>query len=301
MRAMSEEPDPFQHSRMSLGGHLDELRSRLIRGTIALAVAFALSWSWRAELSVVVMGPFYKAANLINSHWTEAFNQQLADDPTLEREQFFEAGVEQDRLKSDYRVDERLTAFGPTEGFLFQLRVCLYTAFVVGGPVLMWQLWQFIAAGLYKHERRAAMRYFPYSVLLFAAGVSFGYFMMIPYAMYYLGIAYDPAVLKTQFRLQDYFSLVTALCLALAVVFQLPVVMTFFARIGLVEPATLARFRGHFIIGSFVLAAVLTPPDPFTQCLLAVPMMLLFQIGLWASKIAARPRSLPDLGDNPSA
>jgi sec-independent protein translocase protein TatC len=159
---------------------------------------------------------------------------------------------------------------------------------------LLWQLWQFIAAGLYPHERRAALRYFPYSVVLFVAGVLFGYFLMVPYAMYFLGIALEPDVLHSQYRLADYFSVLTALSLALALVFQLPVLMTFATRLGLLEPAQIVKSRPYVIVGAFVIAAILTPPDPITQCMMAIPILALFELGLISARLCARPRTAPD-------
>ena len=293
--------EDFEHTRMTLGEHLSELRTRLFKGVIGVAIAFALAWSQYEVISDVVMQPFYESAEMMNVHFAEVFTAKVE---TGGAEVFKYFDVEQPsyqaddpttwELRGEYKADTRLSVFGPTESFTFLLRVCLYFALFIGGPYLLWQLWQFLAAGLYPGERKAAMRYFPYSVALFIVGVLFGYYVMVPYAMYFLGIALDTDILQAQYRLSDYFSLLTALSLALAVVFQLPVVMTFATRLGLLEPAQLVKSRPYVIVGSFVLSAILTPPDPITQCMMAIPIMLLFEIGLISSKLCARPRVIPE-------
>jgi sec-independent protein translocase protein TatC len=292
-------PAEFEHTRMTLGEHFAELRSRLLKGLVAVVVAFVVAWAFHGPISDVVMRPFHEAIPRINDHNADRYAAKVEEgsDPL---EYFTTTDPKTWELLPEYRAIDRPTALSFTEGYAFLLRISLYAALLLGGPVLLWQLWQFIAAGLYPKERRAAMRYFPYSVVLFLLGVLFGYFLLIPYAMYFLGIAFDTEKLAPQYRLADYFSLLTSLTLALAIVFQLPVLMTFGARLGLVTPQQMSRYRGYFIIGAFVLAAILTPPDPVTQCMMAVPILLLYEIGLVSARVFARPRMQPPIDPRPS-
>lgn len=286
--------DDFDHTRMTLGEHLAELRSRLFKGVLGVAVAFALAWSQYETIAEVIMRPFDQAVEMINEHFTELFAGRVAAGEADALTYFTTDDPETWELRGEYQAAERLTVFGPAESFTFILRVCLYFALFIGGPFLLWQLWGFLAAGLYPAERKAALRYFPFSVVLFVVGVLFGYFLMVPYAMYFLGIALDTDVLQSQYRLADYFSLLSALSLALALVFQLPVLMTFATRLGLLEPAQLGRSRPYVIVGAFVLSAILTPPDPVTQCMMAIPILLLFEVGLVSAKLCAKPREVPE-------
>ncbi len=287
--------EDFDKTRMTLGEHLAELRTRLFKGVVAIAIAFALAYSQYELISEVVMAPFHTATAQMTEHFTELFAEKVAAGEAEALHYFTTDDPETWELRSEFRPDERLSVFGPTEGFTFILRICLYFALFLGGPYLIWQLWQFLAAGLYPNERKAALRYFPFSVILFIVGVLFGYYLMVPYAMYFLGIAFDPDMLHAQYRLSDYFTLLTALSLALAVVFQLPVVMTFAARLGLIEPAQLVKSRPYLIVGAFILSAILTPPDPITQCMMAIPIMLLFELGILSAKLCAKPRAVePD-------
>jgi len=282
--------EDFEHTRMTLGEHLAELRTRLFKGVIGVFVAFGLAFSQYEAITDIVMGPFHESVARMNVYFAEHFAERV-EAGELEALEFFTTDDPATwELRPEYKAADRPTALGPTENFTFILRICLYFALFIGGPFLLWQLWQFLAAGLYPAERKAALRYFPFSVVLFIVGVLFGYFLMVPYAMYFMGIALPTDVLQLQYRLSDYFSLLTALSLALAVVFQLPVMMTFATRLGLLEPAQLAKSRPYLIVGAFVLSAILTPPDPVTQCMMAIPIMLLFEVGLLSSKICAKPR-----------
>jgi Tat protein translocase TatC len=285
------EGDPFESTRMTLGEHLDELRSRLFRGAVALAVAFSVCWAFYERVADVVQRPFDRAAVMINDHERARVEEHLAAHADVPRGKYFEVvgGTEQ----LIHRVDApQLTSAG--EGFLFALKTSFYFALFLGGPVLLWQLWKFIAAGLHEHEKRAALRYFPYSVAFFVGGVVFGYFLLVPYGLFFLGTAFPLERFQPIFTLSSYLSFLNSLTLALGAVFQLPVLMVFFARLGLVEPPTYARYRGHFIVGAFVLAAVITPPDPVTQIMVAAPMVVLFEIGLIGARLFARERR-PDV------
>lgn len=297
---MAPEADPFESTRMSLAQHLDELRRRLVRGLGTVLVCFVFAWAFYEEIADYAIQPYLDAVEKINAHWVEHYTAECEGDADLDPKDYFVDPEAEPRVLVDrLRVDTRLSLLKPAEGFLFALKLCFYFALFAGGPVLLWQLWQFVAAGLYPEERRAALRYFPYSVALFVIGALFGYFVMIPNAMYYLGIAFSPDFLAADFRLEYYFSMLTTLTLALALVFQLPVVMTFVARLGLVEVKTLSNGRGYFVVGSFVIAAILTPPDPVTQSLMAVPMIGLYEVGLIAARLVAKPRAVPEDPQDP--
>jgi Tat protein translocase TatC len=274
-------------TRMSLTDHLGELRGRLFKGVIAVAVCFFACFAVYEQLARVVMGPYHRAKALYDTAEAERVEEKLAADPGLERAEFF--GPDGALLTSL----PPLHMIGVAEGFLFALRTCFYAALFLGGPVLLWQLWSFVSAGLYRHERRAALRYFPWSVLLFVSGAVFGYFLMVPYAIFFLTTAFTPDIVAPTITIENYFVFLRSLTLALGAVFQIPVLMVFFARIGVAEPAFYARYRGHFVIGAFVVSALITPPDPVTQLMMGLPMVLLFEVGLVCSRMFARPRSLP--------
>ena len=285
--------DEIENTRMTLGEHLAELRTRLLKGVVGVAIAFSFAWWHYERITEIVMAPFYKAVDMMNAYFADLFAKKVASGEADALDYFTTTDPQTWQLLPEFESADKLTVLAPAEGFTFILRICLYFALFIGGPFLLWQMWQFLAAGLYKKERKAALRYFPFSAILFITGVLFGYYLMVPYGMYYLGIALDTEVLRSQYRLSDYFSLLTALSLALALVFQLPVMMTFATRLGLLEPKQLIRSRPYVIVGAFVVAAVLTPPDPVTQCMMAIPIILLFEVGLISARLCAKPREIP--------
>jgi sec-independent protein translocase protein TatC len=176
----------------------------------------------------------------------------------------------------------------------FVLKVAGYAALVLGAPVLLWQLWQFVAAGLYKRERRWVWLFFPPALFLFAVGVLFSYFLVAPYGMFYSMQSAPLELVKPITSLDGYFSFLLGLCLSMGLVFQLPILMTFLGLVDLVRAATFAGVRGYFVVAAFVVAAVLTPgPDVFSQVAMAAPMILLYEIGILGARFAARRRGHP--------
>ena len=283
---MTSGPDPFAETRMSLGEHLEELRGRLFKGVLAVFLAFALAWVWRDAVVTVVTSPYDDAMEMLEEQLIAEAEEIVADDPERERTEFFlTADPEDDRLR-DFK--KQMIATAPGEAFFFQLKLCLYAAFFLGAPILLWQLWGFVGAGLYRHERRVVMRFFPVSVVLFVVGVGFGFRWVVPYAMYFLNQDVSIEQIIPDIKVQDYLTFLSSLCLAFGIVFQLPVLMSILGLSGAVQPGDMARYRGHFLVGAFVLAAVLTPPDPFTQALLGLPMVVLYEIGIWSARLFAR-------------
>lgn len=279
---MRSEEDPFEKSRMTLAEHLDELRRRLFRGVVAVTVALVVGLYFQDGVVNLVMRPYHQASAMLSEHWLEKAREKVKADPSLAPEYFREGWPRSEEL---LRQPPELIGITISENFLFGLKIAFYFALVLGGPILIWEMWQFIAAGLYSHERRLVYAYFPVSVGMFVVGILFGYFLMVPYAIYFLNVdAYG----QMNVTMNAYLTFLQGLCLALGVVFQLPLVMTYLGAAGLVEPRVLTKYRGHFIVGAFVLAAILTPPDPVTQLMLGIPLCALYELGILGTRIAVR-------------
>jgi sec-independent protein translocase protein TatC len=283
---MSEQEDPFADTRMPLGEHLKELRSRLFKGVATVFVAFLVAWVFRDTIALIVTGPYHRSMDMLEEHWVGEAERLLAEDPERPRTDFFTSlEPENKQLRG---LERRLQSITPGEPFFFQLKICLYFAVFAGSPVLLWQLWQFVAAGLYRKERKSVTHYFPVSVLLFLVGILFGYFIMVPYAMYFLNRSVSLELSIPNITIQAFLTFISSLCLAFGAIFQLPLILTFLSSAGIVEPSTMSRYRGHFIVGAFVLAAILTPPDPFTQLLMGLPLLVLYEIGVLCARVADR-------------
>lgn len=294
MTAEPEDPqaDPLETSRMSLGEHLEELRTRLIRGLLAVFVAFCIGWAFQDPIQRVVLSPLHQALSGLSEKAITAAETKLKENPEMKRTELFITDDPEDK-RLLRPVETRPMQTGVTEGFLVTVRMVFYFALFVGAPFLLWQLWQFIAAGLYPNERKTATRFFPHSIGLFLTGTLFGYFVLVPTAMYFLIGFISLDVVRPEIKLSEYFTVLTALTLAIGFVFQLPLIMILLSRAGLVPPDRWAGWRRYFVMGAFVFAAMITPPDPYTLLMMATPTILLYETGAFIARRSAAPPAEP--------
>ena len=299
--------DEIEASRMSLADHLGELRTRLMRAVVAVVIAFVAIYTYREQALSIVQGPHRWAMAELNSEKLVVLEKKMlaaqagaaegnvhdlagsdfeADpaDPLT----FFAPGYpEIKRLNSEYRMETSLLNYGPDAGFFVKMRISFWLALFVAGPLALWEMWGFVATGLYRSERKVIYTYFPMSMALFLGGVLFGFLVLVPYALYFLGLdGLNSRSMEVHMGADQYLGFLKGLALALGVVFQLPVVMVALARMGLVEPKTFAYFRRHTLVGALLVSAILTPPDPVTQLMMAGPVVLLYEIGVHMSKWA---------------
>jgi sec-independent protein translocase protein TatC len=172
--------------------------------------------------------------------------------------------------------------------FVTPIKLAFIVAFVLAAPVVLYQLWAFISPGLYQHERRFAVPLIVSSVLLFYAGMAFAYFVLFPVVFQFF-IATAPPGVTVMTDIRSYLDFVFSMFIAFGIAFEVPVAVVLMARMGVINPETLAQKRPYVFLGVFVVAAVLTPPDIFSQTFLALPMYLLFEAGLLVAR-RVRPR-----------
>ena len=172
----------------------------------------------------------------------------------------------------------------PTEVFLVKIKLSMVLGLVLASPVVFFQIWRFIGAGLTGRERRMVRAAFPATVLLFVTGVALAYLVMFPIVMYFLIVIIGRDIVPV-IKLSSYTSLLSVCCLALGVVFQTPVVIFFLAKLGIVSPSFLVEKRKYAILLMFVLASMLTPPDVITQVMMALPMILLYECGILVARM----------------
>lgn len=236
--------------RMSLMDHLTELRSRLVKSALALVVAMGTCfWFW-AEIKDFVMEPYYAAARA----------QGLSD--------------------------LRLSVLDPGDGFMTVMKLCFLGGLVLASPVVIWQLWGFVSAGLYPSERRVVHIFFPCALALFLLGVTCAYLLLIPIGLSWL-IDFNVNSLgaRTEFNITSYTSLCISLVFAMGLAFQLPLVMMFLQGTGLVQRGTFKRYWRHATVGAFIVGAIITAdPSPVTQVLMSVPLCGLYVLGIWAGR-----------------
>ena len=237
-----EEKKEINEKRLPISEHLEELRSRIINSIIVVVALFFISWFFKLRILDIIKKP--------HSITMEGLG-----------------------------LSQSLQVLSYQEGFYAYIKLCLMTAVFMAYPVILYQIWKFVEAGLYKKERRYVKVFAPFSFIAFIIGVLFGYFFLIPFGLQFmikiLGGGIQPIITMNQ-----YISLVTLLTLALGIVFQLPLVMLFISKIGMLKAEDFIKWRKYAILIIFILAAVITPPDPFTQVMTALPMIILYEIGI---------------------
>lgn len=161
---------------------------------------------------------------------------------------------------------------------------------IIGSPIFFYQLWAFIVPALESAEKWKTRGHTLFITFFFLLGVAFGYFVLVPFALQFFTQFQISTAIHNDFDINEYFSSLTMWVLSCGVIFQLPVMSYFLSKFGLLTPEFLRKYRRHAIIFCFILSAFLTPPDPVSQILIAVPLILLFQLSVWVSKIAVRKR-----------
>jgi len=185
-------------------------------------------------------------------------------------------------LLSVMKAGDQLIFTGLPEAFFTYLKVAFLAGLILAGPVIIYQFWMFVAPGLYKKERRIMVPIVVLSTLFFIGGALFGYFIVFPWGFqFFLSFASDS--IKALPSMKEYLSFATKLLLAFGLVFELPIVITFLARLGLVTVPFLRQNRKYAILIFFVAAAMITPPDVVTQIMMAFPLMLLYEISIWGA------------------
>jgi len=289
-----EEPEEGEGTQMSLLDHLGELRSRLSRAFIAVAVGMVACYSFAGQMFDILMQPmvdvFQKQAAATAPLLTPEFYQQFGavfekilsangfNHP--EQMQIFLAAL-QKALMAVAREGHFQYTY-PAEAFFAHIKISIVAGIFLVSPYVFAQIWGFIAPGLYSHERKLMVPMALFSGMFFTGGALFGYFQVFPYAFDFFagfsneGIQFVP-------KLNEYLSFCLKLLFAFGLVFELPLFIFFLARMGMASSTGLRKKRKYAILFAFVLSAVLTPPDPFTQCLMAGPLIVLYEVGIWVA------------------
>jgi sec-independent protein translocase protein TatC len=274
--SLDRDESEIEASRAPLMDHLVELRSRLIVCAIALACGFVLCYFFAKDIYIFLLGPFEVASTL-----AEQRAHSRGGDFNLDMLQIL-IGMK----AAPHGIEHvKLIFTQPLEFFFTKVKLAVFGAIVVTFPVLAWQIYRFVAPGLYRRERYAFLPFLIASPVLFALGAALVYYIMLPFVLWFslnqqiVGAGNVSVELLP--KVSDYLSLVTTLLMAFGLCFQLPVVLSILGMTGLVTSKMLRSVRRYAIVGVFGVAAVLAPPDPISMIALAFPMTLLYEVSIW--------------------
>jgi sec-independent protein translocase protein TatC len=227
--------------------HLEELRKRLIASAIAVGIGFAICYFFSERIFLILIEP----------------------------------------LKAVMPEGDQLIFTALPEMFFAYLKVAFVSGILMASPYLFYQMWMFVAPGLYKQERSLVVPFVLASTLLFVGGALFGYFVVFPFGFKFF-IGFSNEYVKALPSVKQYFGFALKLLFAFGVVFELPVIIFFLAKLGLVTTELLRKKRKYAILMTFVAAAILTPPDVITQCMMAGPLIILYEVGIIVSRFARK-------------
>jgi sec-independent protein translocase protein TatC len=230
--------------------HLIEMRDRLLRAVLAVVVIFVLLFPWAQDLYALLAEPM------------------LASLP--------QGG--------------QMIATEVTTPFFVPVKVTMMTAFLIALPWIFYQIWAFVAPGLYQHEKRLGLPLIVSSVLLFLLGMAFAYFLVFPVVFgFIVGIAPEGVAVMTD--IGKYLDFVLTLFLAFGITFEVPVAVVLLVKMGMVSVDKLREIRPYVVVGAFVIGAIFTPPDVISQIMLAVPMWLLYELGILIAAMITKPQA----------
>ncbi len=253
--AAPEPRDELEGTEQPFVSHLIELRDRLVRALIAVAVAFGALCLWPGPAGLYDL----LAAPLV---------AHLPKGATL-------------------------IATNVISPFLVPLKITLLAAFMLALPVVLYQIWAFVAPGLYSHEKRLVLPLVISSTVLFFLGVAFCYFFVFGRVFTFIQ-SFAPKSITAAPDIEAYLGFVLTMFLAFGATFEVPVAVVVAVRLGVVTVAQLRSWRPYFIVAAFIVAAILTPPDVVSQLSLALPMCLLYEAGIWAAQVFVRRTQAPD-------
>ncbi len=261
MTDSSKKADELAGTEQPFVAHLVELRDRLVKAAIAVAVA-------------AVVLAFFPGPGALYDLLAAPLVAHLPKGSTL-------------------------IATSVISPFMVPLKVMMVAAFLIALPVVLYQLWAFVAPGLYSHEKKLVLPLVISSTVLFFTGVAFSYFLVFGRVFAFIQ-SFAPKSITASPDIEAYLDFVLSMFLAFGMAFEVPVVVVVLARMGIFSIEKLKEFRGYFVVLAFIIAAIVTPPDVVSQLALAIPMVLLYEVGIWAAQLFIRHTKAPADDDTPA-
>jgi len=252
--------------------HLGELRNRIVISLVLVMVAFGVCFNFSENIFTILTSPIH---NTIHFSF---------DSPFI-------------TFTPNKNSNMNLVFLAPAEAVWMHIKISFISAFIVSSPVIFFEIWRFIAPGLLNKEKKYAIPFVFTTTFLFLIGALFCFIIILPFAMNFL-LNYKTENLQPMLSVGKYVDFCLKFILAFGAIFELPVLTVFLTKMGIVTPAFLAENRKYAILIAFVLAALLTPtPDAFNQSLMAIPIIILYEVGILASRVLDRKKKAPEQGD----
>lgn len=259
-------------NEMSFLDHLEDLRWHLIRATLAIVICGSIAFIFKAFLfDIILLGPTHMS--FPTYEWLCSVSQFI--------------GIENSSFCGDkfpFEIQSRKFA----GQFSAHIWTSIYAGFIVAFPYVIYQFWKFISPGLHDNERKHSRGFIIISSLLFFIGVLFGYYIIAPLSINFLGTYTVSADVHNDFDLDSYIGLVRATVIASGIIFELPIIIYFLTKIGLVTPQFLKKYRKYALVLVLILSAIITPPDVASQIIVAIPVLILYQVSIYISKVVVK-------------
>lgn len=251
-----EQEDKKHQKEMPFLEHLEELRWRLIRSIVALISCSILAFVFREYILDILVMPFEQAKEM---HAASTTNSNIGG--------------------------AKLMFLSPPEGFIVYIKLSIFAGMFFCSPYVFYQLWKFIAPGLIESEKKYVPYFVFFSTFFFMAGSVFCHTVVLRYGLTFL-LGFQTEMLEAHFAIREYLKFVTLLILTFGIVFEMPILSFFLTKVGILTPDFMRRNRRYSVVLIFLTAAILTPPDWFTQIMLALPLLLLYEFSIFVSKAA---------------
>ncbi len=253
---------------MSFLDHLEELRWHIIRSFIAIFIVAIIVFIFINQVFDHILLAHLKPDFLTYRFFCNVFSS---------------IGIDSNFCNIEFK--QTLQALNPTQQLMTAIWSSLILGFVVSFPYVLFEVWRFISPGLLENERKRSRGFIFTASLLFFTGALFSYFVIIPMSVYFFYNFSIADTIQNNFKLEAYISLVTNTLIGVALFFELPVIIYFLSKMGLITPEFLRKYRKHSLVIVLTLSAIITPPDIASQVIVAVPIMFLYEIGIYVSKI----------------
>lgn len=283
---VDHEPDSPREANMPFLDHLEELRWRILKALGALVVGAVICFAFSDSIMQILTRPYEEAVFSLESQQSSGvvlavkkLVSQWLDQP--------DAAPEPDAPIADLPPARRLQALRPMTYFFISLQIAFVGGLLLALPVIFYQAWRFVAPGLLQREKRLTLPIISLSVLCFSVGAMIAYYIVLPLGLRFF-LALEPPDMTSQWAADEYISFVLRLIAGFGIVFEMPVLSLFLAKVGVLTAARMRHIRRYAIIGIFVLGAIFTPPDPVSQILMALPLLLLYEISIWVCKISEK-------------